>query len=126
MPQSVSGPSGVPPRGDSERGIEDALARLEERLTAKIDALAEQLADAVAEAEEIRRRAAPPATPSSPRRRPCSHRRRGDTFLYVVRAALVAFLGLGVVLAMMAPRHLRDQQYTRRGTVQVVHQKPGR
>jgi hypothetical protein len=39
----------------------------------------------------------------------------------VVRAALVAVLAVGVVVALMAPRHLTEQRYTPRSTVQVAH-----
>jgi hypothetical protein len=121
MPETASGPSGVPARGDPEQWVRDTLARLE----AKIDRLAELLADAEAEAEEIMRRAQSPVparhrSPSAPRRR------RGETALYVVRVALVAFLGLGVVLALMAPRHLREQRYQQRSTVRVAHHVPTR
>ena len=113
MPESSEGPFTNASRGDSEQAIRDTLARLE----AKIDRLAGQLADAEAEAETILRRAAAPAVPVSPRRRTSSPRRRGDTFLLVVKAAVIAAVSLGVIFAMLAPRHWRDQRYSPRCSV---------
>jgi hypothetical protein len=141
VPETVSGHSTVPSHSDSERTSRDRLARIEEQLaalTAAVTDLAERFADAEVEAEEILRRAAAPApaghqaaapAPAGHQAAapaPAGHRaprrgRRSDTILYVVRTALVALLGVGAVLALMAPRHLRDQQYTRRSTVQVAH-----
>jgi len=117
MPGQVSGPSGVPARGDSEQGIRDTLARLE----AKIDRLAEQLADAEAEAEEIMRRAATPgpARHSAPRKG-----RRGDTFLRVVQTVAIAAACLGLIFAAMAPRHLKEQRFSPRTAVHVSHHSP--
>src|SRR6185369_16622760 len=120
-PGQVSGPSGVPSDGDSEQPIRDTLARLE----AKIDRLAEQLADAEAEAEEIVRRAASP--------RPARHtaakrtRRRDapvDRWLRAVKVALIAILGLGVVVAFMAPQRMQRQRFTPLPAVQVSHHSP--
>jgi hypothetical protein len=64
------------------------------------------------------------ASPDRPRRHPNPQRRgrhRGDTILTVVKAALVALLGVGAVLALMAPRHLQEQQYTPRSIVHIAH-----
>jgi len=116
----------VPSHGDSEQWLRDAVARLEAhqeilaKAVAEIAARIEQRAKAESEAEEILRRAASPDRPrrgTNPRRR---GRRSGDTFLHVVRAALVAVLCMGAVLALMAPRHLQEQRYTPRSTVQVA------
>lgn len=111
VPEQVSGPSGVPTRGDSEQGIKDTLARLE----AKIDRLAEQLADAEAEAEAIMRRAEGAPVPSH--RRAQGRRRRGDTVLRVVKAAVVAVVSLGIVVAMLAPARVHREQYSPRCSV---------
>jgi hypothetical protein len=115
----------VPSRGDSEQWIRDTLTRLlaqQEvlaRSVAELVAREASRAEAEAQAEAILRRAASPDRP----RRPVPPRRgrRGDTILHVVRAALVAVLAVGVVVALMAPRHLTEQRYTPRSTVQVAH-----
>ena len=112
MPENVNGPSGVPTPGDSEQTIRDTLARLE----AKIDRLAEQLADAEAEAEDIMRRAASPGRP-----RHQAKRRRSDTFLTVVKVFAAVAACLTIALAAMQPRHVRDQQFSPRSTVHVTH-----
>lgn len=121
MPEHVSGPSGVPARRDSERGIKDTLARLEEQLAAltiAVTNLADRFADAEAEAEEILRRAAatPPAgRPAQPARHTAARRgRRGDTVLRVIKAAAFFLALSGLVLAAMAPRHLWEQRYSPR------------
>ena len=124
MPERAEGPFSDPPRGDGQQSFGDALARIE-MLERAVAELASQLADE-ARAEEIMRRAAAPAPPVSPRRRTRSPGRRGDTFLKVVRVALVAVLGLAAVVALMAPRHLREQRYSPRCAVScprlVAHQ----
>jgi ferric-dicitrate binding protein FerR (iron transport regulator) len=113
VPEQVSGQSGDPSPGDSEQWFRATLARLEEQQAALAKAVAElatQLAE-VAQAEAILRRA------SSPRHRPAPRRRRGGTYLQVVKVALVAVLGLGAVLALMAPQRMQRQQYQPRCTV---------
>jgi hypothetical protein len=82
-------------------------------------AVAELTAQLAEEAEAIGRAASPdrPRRSANPRRRG----RRGDTFLRVVKAAVIAAVSLGVIFAMLAPRHLKEQRYTPRSTVQVAH-----
>jgi hypothetical protein len=45
-----------------------------------------------------------------------------ETLAPPVATAIAACITLALVA--MAPRHVRDQQYTRRGTVQVVNHSP--
>ena len=114
MPENASGPSGMPTHGDSQQGIKDTLARLE----AKIDRLAEQLADAEAEAEEIMRRA---TAPTSRPRHATPHRHRGGTFLYVVKAAVVATACLAALVALMSPARAHRERFTPACTVRCSH-----
>jgi len=113
----------VPSDGDSEQPIRDTLKRLE----AKIDRLAEQLAGAEAEAEEIVRRA---ASPRPARHTAAKRTRRGDApvdrWLRAVKVALIAILGVGVVVAFMAPRHLQEQRFSPRPAVNVSHHTPAK
>jgi hypothetical protein len=79
----------------------------------------EMLGRALAEVTAQRAEAAQAASPDRPRRPvpPRRGHRRGDTIFYVVRVTLVALLGVGTVVALMAPRHMQRQQYTRRCAV---------
>jgi hypothetical protein len=131
VPEHIRGPFSDPSRGDSEQPILDALARVEARqgrVEAQLESLARSVAElaaretsrteAEAQAEAILRRAAAPG-PVTHRVQP--RKRRGETFLRVVQVVLVAVLGVYAVLALMAPRHLREQRYTPGTTVQVAH-----
>ena len=72
MPEHTEGHVSVPSCVHTEQPFPDAamVAETLARLEAKIDRLAEQIADAEAEAEEIMRRAVAPGPPSRvPRRR---------------------------------------------------------
>jgi hypothetical protein len=104
----------VPARGDSQQTISATLARLE----AKIDRLAEQLADAEAEAEEIMRRAVSPAPARhTAAKRPRRATTAAERWLRAVRVALVAILGVAAVVALMQPHRLQREQYGPRCSV---------
>jgi hypothetical protein len=84
----------------------------------------EMFGRALAELTAQRAEAAQAAvSPDRPRRSvpPRRGRRPGDTFLRVVKAAVFAAVSLGLIYAMLAPRHLQEQRYTPRSTVQVAH-----
>ena len=100
MPETVSGQSAVPIRGDSAQRLRDTVARQQE----EIDQLKQAVAELAAQQAE--------AEPSSPRRRSRSPRRHGDTFLTVVKVVAAVAVCLTIALAAMAPRHLRQQRYS--------------
>ena len=120
MPENVTGPVGIPARGDSEQRFSDRsrLARLEAQQETLLRELAELRHQLTAQAEAILGRAATGAgARTSPRRRRQPPRRRGDTVLRVVRAAVIAAASLGVVVAMLAPARVHREQYSPRCSV---------
>ena len=120
MPEQIRGRFSDAAYGDTLQWIGAALARVEARqevMERTLDALTAQLADL----DTVLRRAAAEHEPVSPRRRTSSPSRRGDTFLRVVRAAVIAAVCLTVAAAVMHPARVTREQFLPRCATSCAH-----
>jgi ferric-dicitrate binding protein FerR (iron transport regulator) len=113
----------MPGRGHSEQWIRDKLARAEAQQAQLIQAASEL----AAELADLRRALSPGSarhTKPRPPRQPRRAETTTDRWLRSVKVVAAIAACITLALVAMAPRHVRDQQYTRRGTVQVVNHSP--